>query len=101
MAAVLAYLFFGYLRPMLYKMMGRDEKGNIPVDPNAIKEEEEQDEEEEEDNDEDAIVELGSTNGMSKELHTTYEINLDMAKQLAISDPKIVANVIKKWVNNE
>jgi flagellar M-ring protein FliF len=101
MAAVLAYLFFGYLRPMLYKMMGRDEKGNIPVDPNAIKEEEEQDEEEEEDNDEDAIVELGTTNGMSKEHHTTYEINLDMAKQLAISDPKIVANVIKKWVNNE
>ena len=25
-AIALAYLFFGYLRPMLYKMMGKDEK---------------------------------------------------------------------------
>ena len=30
-----------------------------------------------------------------------YEINMEMAKQLAASDPKIVANVIKTWVSNE
>jgi flagellar biosynthesis/type III secretory pathway M-ring protein FliF/YscJ len=30
-----------------------------------------------------------------------YEINMEMAKQLATSDPKIVANVIKTWVSNE
>ena len=28
-AAVIAYLFFGYLKPMLYKLMGKDKKGKV------------------------------------------------------------------------
>ena len=32
---------------------------------------------------------------------TTYQKNLDMAKQVAKDNPKVVANVVKAWVNNE
>ena len=32
-------------------------------------------------------------------LPRTYQNNLDMAKQLARDDPKVVANVVKDWVN--
>jgi flagellar M-ring protein FliF len=30
-----------------------------------------------------------------------YENNLQIAKQLAKDDPKIVATVVKEWVNKE
>lgn len=31
----------------------------------------------------------------------SYQKNLDMAKQIAKDNPKVVANVVKAWVNNE
>lgn len=96
-AAILAYLFFGYLKPMLYRIMGKDADGNDLPGSRAVAEE---DNEEQDEQDEDSVVNLSA-----KEPYvppgTEYEINLDMAKQLASSDPKIVANVIKTWVSNE
>ncbi|MFZ6846379.1 flagellar basal-body MS-ring/collar protein FliF [Undibacterium sp. RuTC16W] len=103
-AIALAYLFFGYLRPMLYKMMGRDEKTKKREQEEALAIENEkalakQKEEEEE---EAAIVNLSKdADGNIIKASTGYESNLDLAKQLASTDPKIVANVIKTWVTNE
>jgi flagellar M-ring protein FliF len=33
--------------------------------------------------------------------HATYDQNLDAAKQLARSEPKLVANVVKEWVTSD
>jgi flagellar M-ring protein FliF len=97
---VLLYLFFGYLKPMLYKMMGKpitkEEKMHLAEMERMEKEENE------EDTDDGSVVNLSDgVNAAGVKQLSTYEINLDMAKQLATSDPKIVANVIKSWVSNE
>lgn len=98
--AVLLYLFFGYLKPMLYKIMGKpvtkEEKMHMAEMERMEKEENE------EDTDDGSVVNLSEgANAAGNKPISTYEINLDMAKQLASSDPKIVANVIKSWVSNE
>lgn len=98
--AVLLYLFFGYLKPMLYKMMGKpvtkEEKMHLAEMERMEKEANE------EDTDDDSVVNLSDeANAAGTRQLSTYEINMDMAKQLATSDPKIVANVIKAWVSNE
>lgn len=82
-AALLIYLFFGVLRPML-KKLGRAMQPPPPSLPMA--------EEEEED-----IVTLSQTEPMGKKPRH-YQDNLEAAKQLAREDPKVVANVIKNWV---
>ncbi|MFZ6658634.1 flagellar basal-body MS-ring/collar protein FliF [Undibacterium sp. TJN19] len=96
-AIVLAYLFFGYLKPMLYKMMGKD-KETIEAEQaekQRILEEEQKEEEEA------AIVNLSREAEQNTRHGSTYEMNLDMAKALAKEDPRIVANVVKAWVSNE
>lgn len=104
-ALVLLYLFFGYLKPTLNKLTGKD-----PKQLQLEKEREQRLHEEEiaaaaaneELNEDGSVVELsGHPEQHGKKQVSTYEINLDMAKQLAASDPKIVANVIKAWVSNE
>lgn len=103
-ALVLLYLFFGYLKPTLNKLTGKD-----PKQLQREKEREQKLHEEEvaaaaaeELNEDGSVVELsGHPETHGKKQISTYEINLDMAKQLAASDPKIVANVIKAWVSNE
>jgi flagellar M-ring protein FliF len=97
-ALLLLYLFFGYLKPTLNKITGKD--------PKSLRKEKEQEaleaaaraEEEEA-----AIVKLNNKEmeASNRQQLSSYEINMDMAKQLASSDPKIVANVIKAWVSNE
>jgi flagellar M-ring protein FliF len=97
-ALLLLYLFFGYLKPTLNKLTGKD--------PKSLRKEKEQEaleaaaraEEEEA-----AIVKLNNKelDANNRQQLSSYEINMDMAKQLAASDPKIVANVIKAWVSNE
>lgn len=102
-AAVLAYLFFGYLRPMLYKMMGKDrQKAEAEAAAKAAAEEQAKTEEAEEEGAEGAVVSFSkeAEHHAAKQM-SSYEINLDMAKELAKQDPKIVANVIKTWVSNE
>ena len=77
--ALLAYLFFGVLKPLLAKMntpvvqsvrvVAGDEPGHV--------------------------VRPGDT--VEIPAHS-YQQNLNLAKQLAKDDPKIVANVVKNWV---
>ncbi len=105
-ALVLLYLFFGYLKPMLYKIMGKEmdkSKADKKAEEDALaekaKERQEQDGDENEDG---SVVSLSQdADGQPIKPVSAYEANLEMAKQLAASDPKIVANVIKSWVSNE
>nr|WP_314861737.1 flagellar basal-body MS-ring/collar protein FliF [uncultured Undibacterium sp.] len=100
-ALLLLYLFFGYLKPTLNKLTGKD--------PKSLRKEKEQEEQEareaaaKAEEEEAAIVNLNNQalDAQGKQQLSSYEINMDMAKQLASSDPKIVANVIKAWVSNE
>jgi len=50
--------------------------------------------------DPDAIVQLS---GDPEEIdeRAAYKANLESAKQWAMKDPKLVANIIKTWVNDE
>ncbi|MBU0623076.1 MAG: flagellar M-ring protein FliF [Gammaproteobacteria bacterium] len=43
----------------------------------------------------------GGMNPYAAQQGTSYEENLQVAKQLAKDDPKIVATVVKEWVNKE
>ena len=87
---VLLYIFFAYLRPMLRKL-SRTINPEPPAG-SAVKEEGEDNE------DEDAIVNL-SEQGQARQGVRKYEDNLNAAKQLAKQDPKVVANLIKNWVD--
>ena len=78
--ALLLYLFFGVLKPLLKKF-------NEPA-PNQRR----MDEVEEDDS---PLVRPGDP--VEIPAHS-YQQNLNLAKQLAKDDPKIVANVVKNWV---
>ncbi len=80
-AAVILYLFFAFLKPMLKKLM---ESAPKPV----VAEEEE---------DTDTVVDLHASEPMGQKPRG-YAENLDAAKTLAKQDPKVVANVVKGWV---
>lgn len=98
-ALILAYLYFSFLKPTLDKIMGRD-----PVTLAAEEAARKKIEREEElllEEEEAAIVNLSSQEEEEKKPASTYESNMEMARQLAANDPKIVANVIKAWVSNE
>ncbi|BBB60510.1 flagellar M-ring protein [Undibacterium sp. KW1] len=96
-AVVLAYLFFGFLKPMLLKMMGKDKETLEAIEAEKRAQEEAEKEEEEA-----AIVNLSKEAELQNTRHgSSYEMNLEMAKQLAKDDPRIVANVVKAWVSNE
>ncbi len=94
---VLLYLFFGVLKPMLKNLMAKEQNKAKRAANEALQLDEEQRALEAE-SDEATSVTL-SKNIVKPD--SAYEINMDMAKQLATSDPKIVANVIKEWVSNE
>lgn len=89
---ILMYLFFGFLKPTLKKITNRQAEREMLEEQKIKKQLEEESE------DDDAVVKLSQT---TEKQESDYEINMNMAKQLATSDPKIVANVIKTWVSNE
>jgi flagellar M-ring protein FliF len=68
------YLVFGVLKPMLRSLLAPPASQELKVVE-----------------DEDAVVSVGSA---------AYTNNLEMARQLARQDPKIVANVVKNWVSH-
>ena len=78
-AAVLLYLFFGVLNPLLAKM-NTPSTQTVRVVAGS---------------NEEAVVRPGDT--VEIPVHS-YQQNLNLAKQLAKDDPKIVANVVKNWV---
>ncbi len=89
-ALVLGYLFFGFLKPTLKKITTRQMEKEKQEEKRHKRELALEDEAED-------VVNLSKNTGKQSD----YEINMDIAKQLATSDPKIVANVIKTWVSNE
>jgi flagellar M-ring protein FliF len=99
-AAALMYLFFNYLKPLINKIMGRNGKALR----HALAEAQES-EQEKEDGEAGAVVNLSQTNNAAEEYQLkatqAYEKDLAIAKTLSKQDPKIVANVVKTWVNNE
>lgn len=80
-AAILAYLFFGVLKPLLAKIAKTFEP---PPPPPA-----------------DAIVHIQHDVEPMGAKARSYQDNLEAAKTLAKNDPKMVANVVKAWVGNE
>ena len=77
-AAVILYLFFAFLKPMLKKLMTAAPKKRVVVE-------------------EDSVVNLSNSEPMGPQTRG-YAENLDAAKTLAKQDPKVVANVVKGWV---
>ena len=100
-AAILAFLYFRILRPLLRPVVRKFDEAT------AVPEEEKTDEEDEDG----AIVDINGKpvlgpDGMPVEeeeapRERSYRANLAMAKEMAMKDPRIVANVIKAWVGSE
>mgnify|MGYP003488605282 CR=1 FL=1 len=100
-AAVIAFLWFRILRPLLRPVVRKFDEAT------AVPEEEKKDEEDEDG----AIVDINGKpllgpDGMPLEeeeapRERSYRANLAMAKEMAMNDPRIVANVIKAWVGSE
>ena len=97
-AAVIAFLYFRILRPLMRPVMHKfDEAVAMP----------EEEKEEEQEEDADAVVTLGPDGtpiGAEEEeapRERSYRANLALAKEMARDDPRIVANVIKAWVGSE
>ncbi len=89
---ILLYLYLHFLKPMLRKFSGK------PETPVALSSPDEEDEDED-----GAIVEISSTDteiALAEDIKLLdYQKNLGIAKKMATEDPKVVANVVKKWVN--
>ena len=91
------YLFFNYLKPTLNKITGKDQDLITKAEQEKISNEAENENEED-----DTVVKLSAQEEVKhqEQMHS-YHSNLDLAKQIAATDPKVVANIIKTWVNNE
>jgi flagellar M-ring protein FliF len=93
LAAVLLYLFFGVLRPLLKKVSPppapppalEDASGDAP----ALGDESDED---------GAVVQLSSGEPAGSK-QPGYQDNLEAAKALARQDPRMVANIVKNWVD--
>jgi len=97
-AAIIAFLYFRILRPLLRPVMHKfDEATAIPEEAKAGGQ----------DAGDDAVVTLGPDGapiGEEEEeapRERSYRANLALAKEMARDDPRIVANVIKAWVGSE
>ncbi|MFZ1180749.1 MAG: flagellar basal-body MS-ring/collar protein FliF [Herbaspirillum sp.] len=91
LGAVLLYLYLKVLRPIVTKLTAKEEaaaSGGAAAD--AVSDP----------NNPDAVVQLSGEAEKLDERHVTYKANLETAKQLAKSDPKLVASIVKTWVNN-
>ncbi|MDY7578319.1 flagellar basal-body MS-ring/collar protein FliF [Herbaspirillum sp. RTI4] len=99
--AVLLYLYFGMLKPLIYKISGKeaaDIKAKAAAEAAAVAAQLARERGEEEP---DAIVELSEEQVEAAHERNAYADNMEKVKELAKSDPKLVASIIKAWVNNE
>ncbi|MBK4739306.1 flagellar basal-body MS-ring/collar protein FliF [Noviherbaspirillum pedocola] len=87
---LLLYLFFGVLRPMLKKL---NPKPEAPALPPAVEGTADELVDEE---DEDAVVSISGEAAPPKV--RSYQENLEAAKALARQDPRMVANIVKNWI---
>jgi len=87
-ALLLAFLYFRILRPLLRQVLHKfDKVTEMPPEPDEAEPDRAVDAELEE-------VEV-------QKQAIGYRANLQMAKELARQDPRIVANVVKAWVGSE
>ncbi|MEB0135227.1 flagellar basal-body MS-ring/collar protein FliF [Actimicrobium sp. CCC2.4] len=87
----LLYLFFGVLRPMLKKLNTPPPKIHAVVD--------DQDDEAETPEMRAMHAAERSVEVPTESASMAYQQNLELAKQLAKDDPKVVANIVKNWVS--
>lgn len=92
--AILAFLWYRILRPLVRKALNKYDEIVVP------EEEKEKDEEEDAEKDPLALDAEFEEEQAQQQAHG-YRANLQMAKELAQNDPRIVANVIKTWVGAE
>jgi len=94
--AVILYLFFSFLKPLITKILERSKKQPFRAS---------QFEKEEEDEDDASVVNITPQEPAQEEFQfknaQAYEKDLEVARNLSKQDPKIVANVVKTWVNSE
>jgi flagellar M-ring protein FliF len=94
-ALVLAFLWFRFVRPLLKPAIKKfDEAVAIPPEP----EPEEPEPEPEPDYEAEARMQREAEEHQKVQV---YKSNLEMAKDMAKNDPRIVANVIKEWLGTE
>jgi len=82
------YLLFGFIRPAFRR-----------ATENAMEQEEHS--EGEEGGGTEGEEGSAKQDGTHRQSGNSYDHNLQVAKQLAKDDPKIVATVVKEWVNKE
>ena len=94
--AVILYLFFSFLKPLITKILERSKKQPFRAS---------QFEKEAEDEDDASVVNITPQEPAQEEFQfknaQAYEKDLEVARNLSKQDPKIVANVVKTWVNSE
>jgi flagellar M-ring protein FliF len=94
-ALVLAFLWFRFVRPLLKPAIRKfDEAVALPPEP----EPEEPEQEPEPDYEAEARMQREAEEHQKVQV---YKSNLEMAKDMAKNDPRIVANVIKEWLGTE
>lgn len=94
-AMVLAFLWFRFVRPLLKPVIKQFDKAvEMPPEP-----EPEEPEPEPEPDPEEEIRAQREAEEQRKVM--VYKSNMEMAKDLAKNDPRIVANVIKEWLGSE
>lgn len=89
---ILAYLYFKILLPLLRPAFRKLDEWANPPEP------EEEEQEEVAELTPESIEEQTAMQEMEAKLHQGYRENLQMAKNMAKEDPRIVANVVKAWV---
>ncbi len=99
---IAGYLFFGVLRPMLKRL-------NPEPPPPPVEQPKPEGESEvkaaptpQEEAEQAAEVETKRVEAEKAEARErTHQSNLQMAKELALKDPKMVANIVRDWMSNE
>jgi flagellar M-ring protein FliF len=89
--AIIAFLYYRILRPLVRRALTKfDRIAEEPPGPDPEEEERKQD-----------LIEAEIAQAEGVQRAHGYRANLQMAKELARDDPRIVANVIKTWVDSE
>jgi flagellar M-ring protein FliF len=91
-ALILLYLYLKIVRPMMRPVLRKiDEVTGVPPSPERLAEENAKQEAEEK------LPEIVLPTP-EEEANRIYQENLELARNVAKADPRVVANVIKSWI---
>jgi flagellar M-ring protein FliF len=94
-AAVIAFLWFRFVRPLLKPVIKQFDKAvEMPPEPEPEVPEPEPEPDPAEEH-------LAQRQAEEQRKVMVYKSNMEMAKDMAKNDPRIVANVIKEWLGSE